>query len=557
MLVSLAIKDIVLIDRLRIEFEDGLCVLSGETGAGKSILLSSIGLAIGARGGKDLIRHGKDQGSVSAEFSLAEDHKVWSILKAQDIDCGEDQVILRRTVLKDGKSRAFINDQSVSISLLRTIGENLVEIHGQHDERGLLNPAGHRDLLDDFGDYSSLRKKVSKNFETLIQLKKVLLSEQEKLDLAKQDEEYIRHNLEELETLNPIRGEEEILAKERSRMMQGESLSEGLGELLDKLLSDKGVDTVLRATIRKMERIAAQAPGLLEKVSESLERAANETSEAIAELENTIRNLEFNPYDLENTEERLFSLRAAARKHNCQVDQLVDLKTDFEKNLSTIAYGDEEVNRLNNEVKIAQNIYEKSVDELSKERKKAAGVLDKSVNQELPSLKMDKASFKTFLEPLEKENWNAYGGERVDFRVSTNPGAPFGGLIKIASGGELSRFILALKVVLARKTSIATLIFDEIDQGVGGAVANAVGGRLSELAKNAQIMVITHSPQVAARGNSHWYINKVTSATDGSVVTGITLLNDEKRREEIARMLAGAEVTEEARAAADNLLNCT
>lgn len=557
MLVSLAIKDIVLIDRLRIEFEDGLCVLSGETGAGKSILLSSIGLAIGARGGKDLIRHGKDQGSVSAEFSLAEDHKVWSILKAQDIDCGEDQVILRRTVLKDGKSRAFINDQSVSISLLRTIGENLVEIHGQHDERGLLNPAGHRDLLDDFGDYSSLRKKVSKNFETLIQLKKALLSEQEKLDLAKQDEEYIRHNLEELETLNPIRGEEEILAKERSRMMQGESLSEGLGELLDKLLSDKGVDTVLRATIRKMERIAAQAPGLLEKVSESLERAANETSEAIAELENTIRNLEFNPYDLENTEERLFSLRAAARKHNCQVDQLVDLKTDFEKNLSTIAYGDEEVNRLNNEVKIAQNIYEKSVDELSKERKKAAGVLDKSVNQELPSLKMDKASFKTFLEPLEKENWNAHGGERVDFRVSTNPGAPFGGLIKIASGGELSRFILALKVVLARKTSIATLIFDEIDQGVGGAVANAVGGRLSELAKNAQIMVITHSPQVAARGNSHWYINKVTSATDGSVVTGITLLNDEKRREEIARMLAGAEVTKEARAAADNLLNCT
>ena len=388
-------------------------------------------------------------------------------------------------------------------------------------------------------------------------MKKVLLSEQEKLDLAKQDEEYIRHNLEELETLNPIRGEEETLAKERSRMMQGESLSEGLGELLDKLLSDKGVDTVLRATIRKMERIAAQAPGLLEKVSESLERAANETSEAIAELENTIRNLEFNPYDLENTEERLFSLRAAARKHNCQVDQLVDLKTDFEKNLSTIAYGDEEVNRLNNEVKIAQNIYEKSVDELSKERKKAAGVLDKSVNQELPSLKMDKASFKTFLEPLEKENWNAHGGERVDFRVSTNPGAPFGGLIKIASGGELSRFILALKVVLARKTSIATLIFDEIDQGVGGAVANAVGGRLSELAKNAQIMVITHSPQVAARGNSHWYINKVTSATDGSVVTGITLLNDEKRREGIARMLAGAEVTEEARAAADNLLNCT
>ena len=554
MLVSLAITDIVLIDRLRMEFEDGLCVLSGETGAGKSILLSSIGLAIGARGGRELIRHGESQGSVTAEFSLSQDHKIWPLLVEQAIDFEDGQIILRRIVYKDGKSRAFINDQSVSISLLRLIGEGLVEIHGQHDERGLLNPKGHRDLLDDFGDYDVLRHKVSKNYESLIKLKKALLTEQEKLELAKQDEEYIRHNLDELETLNPIQGEEEELAKERSRMMQGETLSEGLGELLDKLLNDKGVDTVLRATIRKMERMAAQAPGLLEKVSESLERAANETAEAIAELEDTIRNLEFNPYDLENTEERLFSLRAAARKHNCQVDQLVDLKMQFAQKLSTIEYGDEEVNRLKIEVKAAQSGFEKRVNELSKARKKAADTLDKSVNEELPALKMDKARFKTFLEPIEKTNWNAHGGERIDFRVSTNPGAPFGGLIKIASGGELSRFILALKVVLARQTSVATLIFDEIDQGVGGAVANAVGGRLSELAKNAQIMVITHSPQVAARGNTHWYINKVTSDVDGSLITAVTSLSDERRREEIARMLAGAEVTQEARAAADNLL---
>ena len=554
MLVSLAITDIVLIDRLRMEFEDGLCVLSGETGAGKSILLSSIGLAIGARGGRELIRHGESQGSVTAEFSLSQDHKIWPLLVEQAIDFEDGQIILRRIVYKDGKSRAFINDQSVSISLLRLIGEGLVEIHGQHDERGLLNPKGHRDLLDDFGDYDVLRHKVSKNYESLIKLKKALLTEQEKLELAKQDEEYIRHNLDELETLNPIQGEEEELAKERSRMMQGETLSEGLGELLDKLLNDKGVDTVLRATIRKMERMAAQAPGLLEKVSESLERAANETAEAIAELEDTIRNLEFNPYDLENTEERLFSLRAAARKHNCQVDQLVDLKMQFAQKLSTIEYGDEEVNRLKIEVKAAQSGFEKRVNELSKARKKAADTLDKSVNEELPALKMDKARFKTFLEPIEKTNWNAHGGERIDFRVSTNPGAPFGGLIKIASGGELSRFILALKVVLARQTSVATLIFDEIDQGVGGAVANAVGGRLSELTKNAQIMVITHSPQVAARGNTHWYINKVTSDVDGSLITAVTSLSDERRREEIARMLAGAEVTQEARAAADNLL---
>lgn len=557
MLVSLAIKDIVLIDRLRMEFEDGLSVLSGETGAGKSILLSSIGLAIGSRGGKELIRHGKDQGSVTAEFSLPDNHKVWALLGEHAIDFENGQIILRRIVLKDGRSRAFINDQSVSLALIRSVGETLVEIHGQHDERGLLNPAGHRDLLDDFGDYKGLQKKASKSYETLFQLKELLINEQDKLERAKQDEEYIRHNLDELNILNPRVGEEEELAKERSRMMQGETLSEGLGELLDKLLSDKGVDTVLRATIRKMERMAAQAPGLLEKVSENLERAANETSDAIAELEETIRNLEFNPYDLENTEERLFSLRAASRKHNCQVDNLVDLKNEFEQKLSTIEYGDEEVSRLKNEVKTAQEKFEKNVVLLTKERKKAATILDNNVNLELPSLKMDKARFKTFLEPLEKENWNANGGERIDFRVSTNPGAPFGGLIKIASGGELSRFILALKVVLARKTSVATLIFDEIDQGVGGAVANAVGGRLSELAKNAQIMVITHSPQVAARGNCHWYINKMTSEADGSVVTGVKSLSKDKRREEIARMLAGAEVTEEARAAADNLLNCS
>lgn len=555
MLVSLAIKDIVLIDRLRMDFEDGLCVLSGETGAGKSILLSSIGLAIGARGGKELIRHGEDQGTVTAEFTLPEGHKIWALLKEQAVEFEHGQVILKRIVYKDGRSRAFINDQSVSIALLRSVGEILVEIHGQHDERGLLNPAGHRDLLDDFGDYDALLKEVSRNYDLLMRLKETLLNEQEKLELAKQDEEYIRHNLEELEILNPALGEEEELAKERTRMMQGETLSEGLGELLDKLLSDKGVDTVLRATLRKMERMASQAPGILDNVSESLERAANETSEAIAELEETIRNLEFNPYDLENTEERLFSLRAAARKHHCQVDNLVDLKSEFEQKLSTIEYGDEEVNRLQNEVKKAEEKFEISVNALSKERKKTATILDESVNKELPALKMDKAKFKTFIEPLEKENWNANGGEKVDFRVSTNPGAPFGGLIKIASGGELSRFILALKVVLARKTSVATLIFDEIDQGVGGAVANAVGGRLSELAKNAQIMVITHSPQVAARGNSHWYINKKNSTKDKSVITAVTSLNDHDRREEIARMLAGAEVTQEARAAADNLLD--
>ncbi len=552
MIVALTIKDIVLIDQLSMDFKDGLCVLSGETGAGKSILLSGIGLAIGTRGGRELIRHGKNQGSVLAEFSLKADHKIWQTLDDLGLSYDEGQIILRRVVYKDAPSRAFINDQPVSISALRSIGDQLIEIHGQHDERGLLNPSGHRNLLDEFGCYPELTKSVGQNFEKLNNLKNALSREQEKLELAQKDEEYIRHNLEELSQLNPIVGEEVELATERSRMMQGENLVEGLAELLAKLLNDKGVDTILRMSLRKIERITAQAPGLLDGVSETLDRAATETSEAIAQLQEIIRSLEFNPYDLENTEERLFALRAAARKHNCQPDQLSAVKNDFEQKLSALQYGDVEVKKLTAHVKNAQEIFEKSVKKLTLLRIKTGAEIDQQVNEELPALKMDKAQFKTFIEPLEPENWNKEGGERIDFRVSTNSGAPFGGLIKIASGGELSRFILALKVVLARKTSVATLIFDEIDQGVGGAVANAVGERLAHLASKAQILVITHSPQVAARGKNHWLINK--SDQEGGVITEVTPLINEYRREEIARMLAGAEVTEEARAAADNLL---
>lgn len=553
MIVSLTIKNIVLIDRLQIDFEGGLCVLSGETGAGKSILLSGIGLVIGARSEKELIRHGCDQGTVSAEISVRDDHKVWKIFYEQGLEFDRGPVILRRTIMRDGRSRAFINDQSVTIALLRKVGRSLIEIHGQHDERGLLNPSGHRNLLDNFGSYDPLLSKVNSTYSTLVSLKEELIREQVKLELAQSDEDYIRHNLEELKTLDPKLGEEEKLAKERSRMMQGETLSTGLKALLGKLLSDKGVDTVLRTTLRKIERMSAKAPGLLEGVSNSLEQAANETSEGIQELEGIIQDLEYNPYDLENNEERLFAIRAAARKHNCQPDQLIALMVDFNKKLDVLKFSDDEVHRLTNEVKAVQVVFESNVQKLSADRYKTAIDLDKQVNKELPSLKMDKAKFKTFIEPLEPVKWNGEGGERVDFRVSTNPGAPFGGLIKIASGGELSRFILALKVVLARKGSVATLIFDEIDQGVGGAVANAVGERLSQLADKAQILVITHSPQVAARGRTHWLINKSQTGEE-MLKTSVTKLIEECRREEIARMISGAEVTKESRAAADNLL---
>ena len=298
MIVNLTIRDIVLIDRLQMTFEDGLCVLSGETGAGKSILLSGIGLAIGARGGKELIRHGQETGSVSVEFNLDKDHKIWSILEDYGLEYEKGQVILRRIIMNDGRSRAFVNDQSVSISLLREIGEHLIEIHGQHDERGLLNPSGHRDLLDNFGAYEFLLSDVKGLYEKLTMLQTALRQAIEALDLAKSDEEYVRYNLTELMELNPSIGEEEELAKERSRMMQGENLSEGLNELLDKLTSDKGADATLRTILRKIERMTSQAPGILEDVSASLDRAATETSEAIGRLESIVRDLEFNPYDL-------------------------------------------------------------------------------------------------------------------------------------------------------------------------------------------------------------------------------------------------------------------
>ncbi|MBL4800850.1 MAG: DNA repair protein RecN [Emcibacter sp.] len=487
MLNSLTINNIVLIDRLHIDFEDGLCVLSGETGAGKSILMDSLGLALGGRSGRELVRHGTEQASVIADFHLPDNHYIGKFLEDQGLPFEAGQVILRRTLNKDGRSRAYVNDQPVSVGFLREIGDKLVEIHGQHDDRGLLNSAGHRMILDDYGHYTGLSDKLRRSYDNLARLQKQLAVEQDKLDQVKTDEDYIRHNLEELAELSPVPGEETQLADERSRMMQGEQMSDGLTGILSNLLDKNGVDAALHSIIRRLSRMTGQDKGLLDPVADSLDQAANETSDAIAALEEILRNLEFNPHELENTEERLFALRAAARKHNCLVDDLAGILTDFEQKLRALEFGDEEVRRLTQEVTEAEVEFHKFVGKLSAARIKAAQELDKLVNGELPPLKMEKARFRTALKPLEPAEWGAGGGERVEFQISTNPGAPFGGLIKVASGGELSRFVLALKVVLARKTTVPTLVFDEIDRGVGGAVADAVGERLKRLATEAQI----------------------------------------------------------------------
>ncbi|WP_417319546.1 DNA repair protein RecN [Emcibacter sp.] len=553
MLIGLTIRDIVLIDRLQIPVPDGLSVLSGETGAGKSILLDSLGLATGQRGERELVRHGAEQGTVIAEFSLSTDLSLWSILDEQGLDYEPGELILKRTLSSEGRSRAFVNDQPVSIGLLRQLGEMLVEIHGQHDERGLLNPAGHRAMLDEYGRYGKELRAVADSYGRLVRLKADLQAEEDKLSDARRDEEYIRYNLEELETLEPRQGEEEELSEQRAHMMKGEKLSDGLNEVLSDLLNDKGADASLRGALRRLERMA-ENDGLLESVVQSLDRAAIETAEAISGLEQTLRDLEFDPQDLEHSEERLFALRAAARKHNCQVDQLAALKEEFAERLRALEFGDEEVRRLTGEVRQAEEAFHQAVEALSTARLKAAAKLDELVNAELPPLKLEKAKFRTTLTPLPKEDWGMSGGEKVEFEISTNPGAPFAGLIKIASGGELSRFILALKVVLAAENTVPTLIFDEIDRGVGGAVADAVGERLKRLSEHAQIMVITHSPQVAARGNSHWLIRKSQTDENDRMNTTITALDQSARREEIARMLAGATVTDEARAAAESLM---
>ena len=560
MLRSLNIRDIVLIDRLQMDFDGGLCVLSGETGAGKSILLSSLGLATGGRAERELVRHGTDQGTVSAVFSVVAGHRILKLLDEQnleyenlELDC---EIILRRSIHKDGRSRAFINDQPVSAGFLRQIGGMLIEIHGQHDERGLLNAAGHRDHLDAYGHFEGTLKKVSQSYQNWKKLKKLLAEEEKNLEAAQADEEYIRYNLAELEELSPLVGEEEELAKRRSQMMQGEKMAEGLASALDSLRNRGGTDSTLQSNMRSLEHLSAAAAGVLEPSLEILERSSIELGTAIASLEEVQRDLEFDPHELEGAEERLFALRAAARKHQVIADNLPELKNDFKAKLENLEHSDKEVKRLQEELEGARIKFEENVVVLSEKRKKAGDNLSRLVNKELPPLKLATAKFRVHFEALDKKHWNMDGGEHLEFEITTNPGTPFGSLIKIASGGELSRFTLALKVVLAEKIAVSTLIFDEIDQGVGGAVADAIGERLRILSKDAQIMVITHSPQVAARGMDHWFIRKEEEKNGGKIrmATRVKKLDKNERREEIARMLSGAIITDEARAAADTLL---
>ena len=548
MLRQLAIRDIVLVERLELDFDAGLGVLTGETGAGKSILLDALGLALGARADAGLVRSGQNAASVSAELEVAADHPVHAFLVEQGVELERGEPLLLRRVLKaDGGSRAFVGASPVPAAVLREIGSAAVEVHGQHDDRGLLNPKGHRQLLDAFGRVDGTP--AAEAWAEVTRVERELAEAQAAAAAAERDREWLVHSVAEIDALAPEPGEETSLAETRAAMQAGEKAGEALTGLDELLGGSEGALAQLRLAARRIERGAADHPLLAEALA-SLDRALIEASEAEGRIARAADSLTFDPAKLEAVEARLFDIRGLARKHRVEPDGLAELGRQMREQLASIDAGGERIAELDRRLEAARLRYSQFAAELSRQRHLAAERLDAAVTGELAPLKLDAARFRTAIAAAEP---GPSGTDRVEFEVSTNPGAPFGPLTRIASGGELSRFILALKVALAEAGSAATMIFDEVDRGVGGAVASAIGERLARLARESQVLVVTHSPQVAARATHHFRIEK-SHGPDGTR-TAVRRLDGPERREEIARMLSGASVTEEARAQASRLLD--
>jgi DNA repair protein RecN (Recombination protein N) len=551
MLTRLSIRNIVLIEALDLDFARGLGVLTGETGAGKSILLDALGLVLGNRADSGLVRAGEDKASVTAVFEFAQ---IPVEIRARlddaevDVEPGEP-LILKRQLKSDGGSKAFVNDQSVGMALLREIAGFLVELHGQHDDRGLVNPRGHRALLDRYARADVAG--VEAAWRGWSAARDALDGARARVVQASADQDLLLAYLAELTALEPAIGEEDELAGTRAAMQKGERLADDLAALQHLWAGSDSALANLRGAARRLDRIAEEHP-LLGEALEALDRAVIEASEAEDRIGRAAEALAHDPQVLDAIETRLFDLRAAARKHGCTVDELLDRMTAMRAQLDAIEHGAEEIAALEMAAGEAGELYRRRADALHERRVAAALKLDEAVAAELAPLKLDAARFRTAVERLPEERWGPQGADSAEFLISTNPGAPFAPLTKIASGGELSRFILALKVALAEEGGAATVIFDEIDRGVGGAVASAIGERLARLAADGQLLAVTHSPQVAARGKRHYVIAK---SSEGTVTrTSVALLNAAGRQEEIARMLSGAEITDEARAQADRLL---
>jgi DNA repair protein RecN (Recombination protein N) len=546
MLRGLHIHNMLLIDRLELEFQPGLNVLTGETGAGKSILLDSLGFVLGWRGRADLVRQGADLGVVTAWFDLAADHPAFDVLRAAEMPADDGELILRRTNTPDGRKTAFVNDRRCSGEILRQLSDVLVELHGQHDDRGLLDPKGHRALLDDFAGIDLTRLRAA--WRSATAARKALEQARAELAEAEKDADYLRHSVGELDDLAPEPGEDQALDAQRRLMQSSEKIREDIAKA-GEAIGQNGADGLIGDAMRWLDGVADKAEGRLDEPVAALGRAMSELSDAQIGVEDCLNALDFDPLELEQAEERLFAIRALARKHGVAPDDLSGLADDMRAKLQVIDTGADHLKALTAAVTAAEAVYASDAQTVSDARKSAAKRLDSAMAAELAPLKMERAVFATEIAPTDP---GPDGTDQVVFTVATNPGAPAGPINKIASGGELSRFLLALKVCLTAQDTGLTMIFDEIDRGVGGATADAVGKRLSALAEGAQVLVVTHSPQVAAKGDHQWLVAK--SVTDEITTSTVQKLSQDDRTDEIARMLAGEHITAEARAAAAALL---
>jgi DNA repair protein RecN (Recombination protein N) len=555
MLARLSIRDIVLIERLDIDFAAGLSVLTGETGAGKSILLDAFALALGARGDAALVRHGAEQGQVTAVFEVSPDHPACKVLAANDIAV-EEALLLRRVQFADGRTRAFVNDQPVSVQVLKTLGATLVEIHGQHDDRALVDIAVHRTLLDAYQGLDREAAAVAGAFAAWREAAAAVTAHRARVEECSRQADFLRHAVDELARLAPQSGEETRLADRRAAMIQAEKVASDLRDAHQTLCGTASPLPTLSAAVRRLERRVPQAPSLLEPTVKALDAALLALEEARAQLDATMRAASVDSGELERIEERLFALRAAGRKHNVTVDGLAALAARYAADLSALDAGAERLAALEHAARVAEETYARVAEALSRARVQAAAALEQAVKAELKPLRLERARFTVDIRS-DPTMAGPEGLDRVEFWVETNPGSRPGPLMKVASGGELARFLLALKVVLADRGSAPTLIFDEIDTGAGGAVADAIGQRLARLASRVQVVAVTHAPQVAARADRHYLITKAVLDRGKRVATRVSEVEADHRREEIARMLAGAEITEEARAAAERLIRAT
>ena len=553
MLSELTIQDIVLIDKLTLRVGGGLTALTGETGAGKSILLDSLGLATGAKAEKGLVRHGQARGTVSATFDVGPGHAVWDVFEEGGLDREDDLVILRRVQNADGRSRAYVNDQTVSVGLLRRVGDALMEVHGQNQSQGFLNAAAHRELLDAYGGLAEEAARVRALHEARRALERELAEKTATREQALREADYLRHVAGELADLDPKPGEEAGLADRRAVLMAGEAVAGDLASAVE-MLGDDGLEQKLSSAAGRMERAAARLPeddaAPLTAAILRLDAALSEFAAARSAVIDAADAFVQDPEEQNAVEERLFALRAAGRKHSRAPDDLSAYREEVDAQLALIDEGEASFGRLEADLAKAAKAYDVAAAELSERRRRAATKLDKAVAGELAPLKLGHATFRADVDPHPDEP-GPDGIDKVQFLIATNPGAPLAPLAKIASGGELSRFVLALKASLVAKDGKTVIIFDEVDAGVGGAVADAIGERLAKIADGSQVLVVTHSPQVAARGQDHWLVSK---AGKTAMTTTVTPLGEDERIEELARMLSGAKVTDQARAAAKTLL---